>query len=210
MGLFDSIASVFNPVASATLGGLAGSLDLTGDRARGDALNSQMDMYGDIRAFYNPYQQAGVDALGRIKSGQFEMDPSYQFRMSEGLKALQNAATARGGGRSGATLKALTRYGQDLASQEYGNQFNRNMSLANLGFGAAQGLSNAAGSIGDARAASAMGGYNSKMNLLGQGLSLGTMALGLPPMGGAIAPQSNNFNYQSEMQAMPNLSYWGK
>ena len=55
----------------------------------------------------------------------FEADPGYAFRMSEGLKALDRQAASRGGLISGAALKASTRYGQDMASQEYGNAFNR-------------------------------------------------------------------------------------
>ena len=55
----------------------------------------------------------------------FEADPGYAFRMAEGLKALDRQAAARGGLISGSALKASQRYGQDMASQEYGNAFNR-------------------------------------------------------------------------------------
>ena len=55
----------------------------------------------------------------------FQEDPGYAFRLSEGLKALDRQAAARGGLISGAALKASQRYGQDMASQEYGNAFNR-------------------------------------------------------------------------------------
>jgi len=52
-------------------------------------------------------------------------DPGYQFRLSEGLKALDRQAAARGGLISGSALKASQRYGQDMASQEFTNAFNR-------------------------------------------------------------------------------------
>ena len=52
-------------------------------------------------------------------------DPGYQFRLSEGMKALENSASARGNLLSGGTLKGIQRYGQDMASQEYQNAFNR-------------------------------------------------------------------------------------
>jgi hypothetical protein len=52
-------------------------------------------------------------------------DPGYGFRMKEGLKAIDANAAARGGLISGAALKAAGRYGQDMASQEYSNAFNR-------------------------------------------------------------------------------------
>lgn len=52
-------------------------------------------------------------------------DPGYQFRLNEGLKALQNSAAARGGALTGATSKDLERYSQDYASNEYGNVYGR-------------------------------------------------------------------------------------
>jgi hypothetical protein len=55
----------------------------------------------------------------------FQKDPGYDFRMQEGQKALERSAAARGGLQSGGTMKALTRYGQDFASNEYQNAYNR-------------------------------------------------------------------------------------
>ena len=52
-------------------------------------------------------------------------DPGYAFRFSEGQKALDRQAAARGGLISGGALKAATRYGQDMGSQEYQNAYNR-------------------------------------------------------------------------------------
>lgn len=55
----------------------------------------------------------------------FEQDPGYAFRQSEGMRALERSASARGNLLSGGTLRGIQRFGQDLASQEYGNAFNR-------------------------------------------------------------------------------------
>ena len=55
----------------------------------------------------------------------FQADPGYAFRQSEGQKAIDNSAASRGSALSGATLKALTRFGQDTASGEYQNSYNR-------------------------------------------------------------------------------------
>lgn len=52
-------------------------------------------------------------------------DPGYQFRLEQGQKALENSAAARGGALSGGTGQALQQYGQDYASNEYGNVYNR-------------------------------------------------------------------------------------
>ena len=41
------------------------------------------------------------------------------------MKGLERGAAARGGLLSGATLRGITRYGQDMGSQEYQNAFNR-------------------------------------------------------------------------------------
>jgi hypothetical protein len=53
------------------------------------------------------------------------IDPGYQFRLKEGMQGLERSAAARGGLLSGGTLKGIQRYGQDMASQEYTNAFNR-------------------------------------------------------------------------------------
>lgn len=81
--------------------------------------------------YANGYQAAPDLMVGNYQDpGDFTMekfqeDPGYAFRMSEGLKALDRTAAARGGLISGSALKAASRYGQDMASQEYQNAFNR-------------------------------------------------------------------------------------
>ena len=123
----------------------------------------------------------------------FQADPGYNFRLSEGLKALQNSAAARGSLMSGGTMKGLQRFGQNLASDEYTNAFNRYQSqnanlynrLAGLsGTGqvqsqqmAAQGA-NAANTMGqniigagNAQAAGIMGRSNAYSGAIGQGMN---------------------------------------
>jgi hypothetical protein len=75
---------------------------------------------GDVKA-----PEYGKYATAEYGADKFTADPGYAFRMSEGMKALERSAAARGGLLSGSTLKATQRYGQDLASQEYQNAFNR-------------------------------------------------------------------------------------
>jgi hypothetical protein len=53
-------------------------------------------------------------------------DPSFVFRMKEGQDALENSAAGKGVLRSSGTLKDILRYGQNLASTEYGNIDTRN------------------------------------------------------------------------------------
>lgn len=52
-------------------------------------------------------------------------DPGYWFRVQQGTQGLRNAASADSGALSGAALKDLLTFNQDMASQEYGNAFNR-------------------------------------------------------------------------------------
>ncbi len=79
--------------------------------------------------------------------------PGYQFGLDEGNKQVQSSAAARGGLNSGATLKALQRYGTDYADQQgYTPYMNK---LAGL-FGGAQTAAGQMGSYGQ-NAANQMG-----------------------------------------------------
>jgi len=92
-------------------------------------------MYEEDVARQEPWRKAGVTALNKLTPlateytpfgmKQFQQDPGYAFRMSEGMKGLERSAAARGGLLSGGMLKGIQRYGQDMASQEYQNAFNR-------------------------------------------------------------------------------------
>lgn len=98
------------------------------------AADLQQKQYDQTREDQMPWLEAGRGALNKLipmsdytKFGmdQFQADPGYAFRLSEGQKALDRSAAARGGLISGAALKAAQRYGQDMGSQEYQNAFNR-------------------------------------------------------------------------------------
>lgn len=99
----------------------------------------QKEMYEQTRKDLEPYRVAGGNALEQMMGkmtpdGYFNQtykgqdvydDPSYQFRLNQGLGAVQQSAAAQGNLLSGATLKALNNYAQDSASQEYHNAYNR-------------------------------------------------------------------------------------
>ena len=99
----------------------------------------QQENFEQTREDLMPYKQAGDTALGQLMGqmtpdGYFNQtytgqdiysDPSYQFRLQQGQDAIQSSAAAQGGLLSGATLKALQNYGQESASQEYSNAYNR-------------------------------------------------------------------------------------
>jgi hypothetical protein len=163
------------------------------------AAELQREMFERQVELQRPYREAGEQALNRLiplateytpfGMQQFQQDPGYGFRMSEGMKALERSAAARGGLLSGATLKGIQRYSQDLGSQEYMNAFNRYQteraarlnplqSLAGVGqtsantLGAAgqQMASNVGGAMGaaaQARASGYVGGANALTGALG-------------------------------------------
>lgn len=111
-------------------------------QAQREALALQQRMYEESIKRQQPFLEIGTNALSRLNAlsqpnanvAQFlQMDPGYGFRLSEGQKALERSAAARGGLLSGATGKALTRYGQEFGSEEFGRAYNRLAGLANLG-----------------------------------------------------------------------------
>jgi hypothetical protein len=122
-------------LGAAALGGLAanraaGTQAGAANRAA-DLQQQQFERQIELQA---PYRQAGERALNKLEGAsdytpfgmqQFQQDPGYGFRLSEGQKALDRSAAARGGLISGGALKAAQRYGQEMGSQEYTNAFNR-------------------------------------------------------------------------------------
>jgi hypothetical protein len=86
-------------------------------------------------------------APGVIGQG-LEQSPGFQFRLGEGLKALERSAAARGTLLTGGTLKGLERYAQDYASGEYGQRVNQLQQLSALGLNAAGGAGNAGTAYG--------------------------------------------------------------
>ena len=133
------------------------------------AADIQNKMFERQIALQEPWRQAGATALNQLiplasqytpfTAQQMTQDPGYAFRLSEGLKAMERGAAARGGLQSGAALKAAQRYGQEYATGEYQNAFNRYLrerearlnplqSLAGVGQTSAQSMASAAGSTG--------------------------------------------------------------
>lgn len=80
-----------------------------------------------------------ADQLKTLMNGQFSTsDPSYQWRYDQGQKAVERSAAARGLLQSGNAAIELQQYGQGMASQEYGAQFNRTLSAMGASEGAFQ------------------------------------------------------------------------
>lgn len=151
------------------------------------ASDIQKQMFDQTRKDQQGYMDAGATALKQLmggmgNNGQFMKafngqdiynDPSYKFRLNQGLDAVQSGAAAQGGLLSGATQKALSDYGQNFASQEYQNaynrfnadqtnQYNRLSNLVGLGQSAAAGVGNAGMQTGQAIANNTMAGANAQ------------------------------------------------
>lgn len=107
-------------------------------RAANRAMQQEREMYDISREDLAPYRETGYTALRDIGAmrpyftGQFGeeqlaqyLDPSMAFRMKYGTQATERAKNVGGGFLSGNTLRSLTEFGQDLASTEYANAFNR-------------------------------------------------------------------------------------
>jgi hypothetical protein len=126
-------------VGSAVVGASASrSASKTQAAAAGQAADVQQQQYEQTRADQAPYREAGYNALAELQrtagnvpgafkfgAGDYQADPGYAFRLSEGQKALDRQAAARGGLISGGALKAAQRFGQDMGSQEYQSAYNR-------------------------------------------------------------------------------------
>jgi hypothetical protein len=144
------------PAAAALIGSsmssrAAKSAAQTSAQSADRATELQQRMYEESVARQQPFLETGTEMFNRLAALQrggpeaqnfLQMDPGYQFRLSEGLKALDRQAAARGGLISGGALKAAQRYGQDLGSQEFGAAYNRLASMANVGPQAAGVMSN--------------------------------------------------------------------
>lgn len=169
------------------IAGLMGS-SASHSAANTEAQSSQQQLdfakqvYGDQQALYAPYRESGAYGnqaynsllgLGPAPAGfkGYEQSPGYQWQLGQGLDAAQSSTYARGNGLSGATLQGLNQFGQGFANQDFQQYLNRLQGVAQQGQAAAGGQAgaagnyaanglNAIGSMGDARAAGTIGGFN--------------------------------------------------
>lgn len=180
-------------------------------KAADEAAQVQREIFQKQTELAEPFRQAGITSqnelmrllgiggdatapdYGMLTRGyrpeDLPMDPGYQFRLREGTKALERRLAAGGKYFSGGALKAGQQYGQELASSEYMNAFNRAQaqlgtrlgtlgSLYGAGQAAAQQVAGQAGQYGEnvgnllmAGGAARASGYAGQANALNQALS---------------------------------------
>lgn len=164
---------------SAFQNALAGTVDFNALNAEQAQKNAGDPAYGSL--------------MRNFSAEDFTADPGYDFRLSEGMRGINNSAAARGGVLSGAALKAASKYNQNFASNEYSNvynrfqtnqtnQFNRLASIAGVGqtatnqvAAAGQNMANNVSqnqlSAGNARASGYVGQANALTGAIGQGIN---------------------------------------
>jgi hypothetical protein len=158
----------------------------------------------------------GKYATAEFGADKFKTDPGYAFRMAEGMKALERSAAARGGLLSGATLRGTQRFGQDLASQEYQNAFNRFQAeragtlnpfqaLAGTAQSSANTLGGQAGQMGS-NISNALGAYGSAAqgNIIGSGNAQASGYMGMAnAIGGGVGQGINFYQNQQLLNRLP-------
>lgn len=140
---------------------------------------------GELKTNGGNYNTYGLDPTNAKEAqdrafADFRASPDYNFRLGEGIKALDRSAASRGLLRSGAQIKGISDYGQNTASQEYGNYLGNLFKASGLGADAAtSGNNTAAGLTSNAGGFLANGGaargsaYASGANALASGISAG-------------------------------------
>jgi hypothetical protein len=190
-------------------------------RTQADAANRAMEqeaaMYYQGREDLAPYRESGYTALKDIEKikpfltaqfgpDQFSqyLDPSMAFRQKIGTQATERMANVGGGAISGNTLRALTDYGQNLASTEYGSAFNRFQTergniyntLANIA-GMGQGAVNTGVRAGESYAAGQTG------LLTGQAAAQAAGTVGAANAYGGAATNLGNMAYLNSLIRKP-------
>ena len=94
--------------------------------------NTQTNNLTNNRGMRDNLQTQGADFSGyqnQLNSllqdpSSFQRTPGYQFAVDQGQQAIERSAAKRGMLNSGNVLAELSKYGQGMANQEYGNQVN--------------------------------------------------------------------------------------
>lgn len=181
------MGGIASAVGGITNGIIGGSAAVTAGNDETNAYTQGMKVtqsnYNENSPNYQPFIQNGIAANNQatqmaqrgFTQSDFQQSPAYAFNMQQGLNAINNSQSVRGGALSGGAQKAMTGYAQQNASNEYQNAYgrfaNQQSQLAGLsgqGLGATEGL----GALGSS--------YASAMNqdIVGQGNASAQEALG--------------------------------
>lgn len=139
-----AVATVAVGAYSADQASKAGRRGADAQRAAADAATAEQRRQFDLtRSDQMPFLDAGYDALRRQQAALegdfsgFEQSPDYLFALQQGSQALDRGAAARGGFMGGGADADRIKLGQGLASQNFGNYWNRLAGRAGQGQSAA-------------------------------------------------------------------------
>ena len=109
--------------------------------------NRPVQMPGTPAAPARTAQQAYEDAFANYRNS-----TGYQFRLNQGLDAVNSGYAGAGSIKSGAAMKAINDYGQGMASQEFGNYLASLGNQQQVGFGAASAQAGVSQNLGNSLA----------------------------------------------------------
>lgn len=193
--------------------------------ATNKASDTALNMYNTTRGDLAPFRDIGQDASNRLGAqltdltapinmdqATLEKTPGYQFSLTQGLKAAQNSAAARGLGVSGAALKGAANFATGLADQTYqtqfniantnqSNAFNRLSALVNTGESAAAQTGSAGTNAANTAASATVAGGNAQAaaaNAIGSGVgNVGNNVAGLALYRGLYGGNNNSSSVAS-------------
>jgi len=188
-------------------------------------------LYQEQLAHLNPYSSYAAPVMGSLVGGvapgmvapadltrsfteaDFRADPGYQYRLSEGEKAINKGAAARGQFYNPETVRSLMTHNQGLADQSYndafqrfhGEQSNRYNRLLDLAGITQRGSEAAAGAGGDlmrttVAATVPMQSQAGQADFAGRNALVGGLSGGLSDLGDSISLR----NRQQEVDQMYN------
>lgn len=164
------------------------------------SLDFQQGIFDVGREDLRPFREAGTEALTQLAglsapggefsqqlaqpfefgADEFQEDPGFQFRLQEGERALNRAASARGGLVSGGQLRNVTEFASGLASQEFGAARQRSLEEFQL---------NRTGTLDRANLLARIAGFGGEATGagVGAGAAFGTSGASTIQQGGAVA-----------------------
>jgi len=136
-GLLNTLGQIGGAVYSSSQARRAAQIQADAAAA---ANKTQWAMFNQNRADIAPWQAVGESSLGQLGAetlgpnapltrafgtADFQADPGYQFRKSEGQKAIDHQLGSIGMHNSGQSVKEAARFNQDIANQAYQGAYNR-------------------------------------------------------------------------------------
>jgi hypothetical protein len=228
--LYD-VGSIVSAVAGPLIGGLlGGNASRSAASAQSDAAAqadaTQRYMYDQTRADNAPFRETGLAANNKLAAmmngGQFDKkftaqdlanDPVYnsglQFGLDQGTQGINRQAAAGGSFLSGATLKALTKYGNDYASTKAGDAYNRFNNDNTTQYNRYAGLSGAGQQATNQIGAAGQNMANQvSQNQIGAGNAQASGYIGQAnALSGAIGQGYNNYNQNKMLSLLQNNPY---